>query len=257
MHEEVAVRFTDRVAIVTGGGRGIGAATARRFAQDGAAVVIADLDEEPATEVAAEIERAEGQALAVACDVSQRSSVEALFAAAAHRYGQVDCLVTCAGILRINPVQAVTDEEWNAVIDTNLKGTFLCVQAAARAMMPRKYGKMVLVSSGAARGYPSRIHYSAAKAGIVAMARVLAVELGPFNINVNAVAPGLVETRMPRQHAEWLGEDYETFKARAVSTTPLQRAGTPEEQAAVITFLCSDDASYLTGETLFATGGRF
>jgi len=155
------MRFEDRVAIVTGGARGIGAATARRFAQDGAAVVIADVDEEPAHDVAAAVEQAGGQALALGCDVSQRSSVEALFEAALDRFGQVDFLVTCAGILRIHPVQEVTDEEWNAVIDTNLKGTFLCVQAAAKIMVPR-------------------------------------IELGPSNINVNAVAPGLVETRMPR-----------------------------------------------------------
>jgi 3-oxoacyl-[acyl-carrier protein] reductase len=253
---EVAMRFHGRVAIVTGGARGIGAATVRRFAADGAAVVIADVDEEPARAVAADVERDGGRALAFGCDVSRRSSVEALFKAAVDRFGRVDFLVTCAGILRINPVQDVSDQEWNAVIDTNLKGTFLCAQAAAKIMVPRRYGKIVLVSSGAARGYPSRIHYSAAKAGIVAMARVLALELGPSNINVNAVAPGLVETRMPRQHAEWLGEDYETFKAKAVATTPLERAGTPEEQAAVITFLCSEDASYLTAETLFVSGGR-
>ena len=249
------MRFKDRVAIVTGGGRGIGAATVRRFAQDGAAVVIADHDEEPARELAAEIQKAGGQALAVGCDVSQRGSVEALFKAAIERFGQVDILVTCAGILRFNLVQDVTDDEWNAVIDTHLKGTFLCAQAAQKVMVPRGYGKMVLLSSGAARGYPARIHYSAAKAGIQAMTRVLAIELGPSNINVNAVAPGFVETRMPQQHAEWLGEDYETFKARVVSQTPLRRAGQPQEQAAVITFLCSDDASFVTGETLSVNGG--
>jgi 3-oxoacyl-[acyl-carrier protein] reductase len=249
------VRFKDRVAMVTGGGRGIGAAAVRRFAQDGASVVVADLDEGPARALAAEIEQGGGRALAVGCDVSQRRSVEALFEAAIETFGQVDFLVTCAGILRFNLVQDVTDDEWNAVIDTHLRGTFLCAQAAQRVMVPRAYGKLVLLSSGAARGYPARIHYSAAKAGIQAMTRVLAIELGPSNINVNAVAPGFVETRMPQQHAEWLTEDYETFKTRIVSQTPLRRAGTPEEQAAVITFLCSDDAGFLTGETLVVSGG--
>jgi 3-oxoacyl-[acyl-carrier protein] reductase len=249
------MRFTDRVALVTGGGRGIGAATVRRLAQDGASVVIADLDEEPARELASEVEQGGGRALAVGCDVSQRGSVETLFEAAIEHFGQVDIAVLCAGILRFNLVQDVTDDEWNAVIDTHLKGMFLCAQAAAKVMVPRTYGKLVLLSSGAARGWKARIHYSAAKAGIEAMTRVLATELGPANINVNAVAPGFVETRMPQQHAAWLGEDYEAFKARNEAQIPLQRLGTPEEQAAVITFLCSDDASYVSGQIVSVNGG--
>ncbi|MDQ6794745.1 MAG: SDR family oxidoreductase [Chloroflexota bacterium] len=249
------MRFTDRVAIVTGGGRGIGAATVRRFAQDGAAVVIADLDDDPARELASDIESSGGQALAVRCDVSQPSSVAALFDAAIERFGEVDFLVMCAGILRFNLVEDVTEEEWDAVIDTHLKGMFLCAQAAARVMVPRRFGKLVLLSSGAARGWRARIHYSAAKAGIEAMTRVLATELGPANINVNAVAPGFVETRMPEQHAAWLGEDYEAFKARNEAQIPLRRVGTPDEQAAVITFLCSEDASYVSGQILSVSGG--
>lgn len=249
------MRFQDRVAVITGGGRGIGAACVRRFSADGGAVVIADLDEGPAQELAAEIIAGGGQALPVACDVADRGSVERLFGAAVERFGRVDFLVTCAGVLRFNLIQDIADAEWDLVIDTHLKGTFLCARAARAVMVPRGYGKIVFLSSGAARGYPSRAHYSAAKAGIQALTRSLAGELGEFNINVNAVAPGLVETRMPQQHAQWLGQDYEAFKARVVSQTPLRRVGTPDEQAAVITFLCSDDATFITGETLTVSGG--
>ena len=249
------MRFDGRVALVTGGGRGIGAACVRRFAEDGAAVVIADVDAGPTNDLADEIAQRGGQALAVSCDVADHDSVGALFKAAIDRFSKVDFLVTCAGILRFNLVADVTETEWDSVVDTHLKGTFLCAQAAQAVMVPRKQGKIVLLSSGAAKGYPARIHYSAAKAGIQAMTRTLAIELGPSNINVNAVAPGLVETRMPEQHAKWLGEDYETFRARAISQTPLRRAGTPEEAAAVITFLCSADASFVSGEVLAVGGG--
>jgi 3-oxoacyl-[acyl-carrier protein] reductase len=249
------MRFEGRVALVTGGARGIGAACVRRFADDGAAVVIADRDEAPALELAAEIERGGRRALARACDVADPRSVDALFNAAVNAFGQVDFLVTCAGVLRFNRIQDITEAEWDEVVDTHLKGTFLCTQAASRLIAPRRYGKMVLISSGAARGFPNRAHYSAPKAGIQTLARVLALELGPSNINVNVVAPGLVETRMPQQHAEWLGENYEDFRARAVNQTPLRKAGTPEEQSAVISFLCSDDASFVTGETLNVSGG--
>jgi 3-oxoacyl-[acyl-carrier protein] reductase len=249
------MRFNDRVAIVTGGGRGIGAGCVRRFSADGAAVVIADVDEEPAGELAAEIEKDGGQALAVTCDVSNGGSVASLFKAAIDRFGQVDFLVTCAGILRFNSIEDISEAEWDQVVDTHMKGTFFCAQSARAVMAPRRYGKLVLISSGAARGYAKRAHYSAAKAGIQAMTRVLATELGEYNINVNAVAPGLIETRMPHQHAEWLGEDYDTFAARAVAQTPLKRVGTPGDMAAAITFLCSDDASFITGEILTVSGG--
>ena len=249
------VRFTDRVAVVTGGGRGIGAACARRFAEDGAAVVIADVDEAAALDTAGDIEQRGAAAIAVACDVADRESVAGLFRTATERFGRVDFLVTCAGVLRFNLVQDISEAEWDLVVDTHLKGSFLCAQAARPLMVERRFGKMVLFSSGAARGYPTRTHYSAAKAGIQAMTRALALELGEFNINVNAVSPGLVDTRMPQQHAEWLKEDYESFKARVTAQTPLRRVGTPEEQASVVAFLCSDDASFITGETLVVGGG--
>ena len=248
-------RFEGRRALVTGGGRGIGAATAMRFAADGAAVVISDLDLEPAESMAARIRSEGGRALAVACDVTERLSVEALVNRAVKEYGGLDILVTCAGILRDNLIHKMTDGDWDLVIDTHLKGTFLCAQAAQRVMVPARRGKMVFLSSNSALGNRGQVNYSAAKAGIQGIARTLAIELGPFNINVNAVAPGFIETRMTQAVAERTGIDYADLKKAAAERTPLRRIGRPEDIAGVITFLCSDDASFVTGQTIYATGG--
>jgi 3-oxoacyl-[acyl-carrier protein] reductase len=239
-----------RVALVTGGGRGIGAATAQVMAAQGAKVVVSDLDEGPAGEVARPI-----GGLAIACDVSKRESVEAMVGRAVKEMGRLDILVTCAGIIRDNLLFKMTDEDWDAVIDTHLKGTFLCAQAAQKHMVPQKYGKMVFLSSTSALGNRGQANYSAAKAGLQGMARTLAIELGPFNINVNSVAPGFVETRMTRATAERMGIDYETFKMGAASQIPLQRVGQPEDIANVIAFLCSDESGFVSGQTIYVRGG--
>lgn len=249
------MRFDNRVALVTGAGRGIGAATAKRLAEEGAAVVVADLDQAPAQEVVTEIEAARGRALAVACDVTDRAAVEAMFEQAIERFGQLDILVACAGIIRDNLVHKMTDDDWDAVINTHLRGTFLCAQAAQKHMTPRKYGKMVFLSSTSALGNRGQTNYSAAKAGLQGMAKTLAIELGRFNVNVNAVAPGFVDTRMTRATAERMGVDYDQFLQGAAAMIPLQRVGQPEDLAAVIAFLCSDDASYVSGQVLYVRGG--
>jgi 3-oxoacyl-[acyl-carrier protein] reductase len=244
------VSLEGRVALVTGGGRGIGAATAELMANQGAKVVVSDLDEAPAAEVAGPI-----GGLAIACDVSKRESVEAMVEKAVKELGRLDILVTCAGIIRDNLLFKMTDDDWDAVIDTHLKGTFLCAQAAQKHMVPQKYGKMVFLSSTSALGNRGQTNYSAAKAGLQGMARTLAIELGPFNINVNAVAPGFVETRMTRATADRMGVDYETFKLGAASQIPLQRIGQPEDIANVIAFLCSDESGFVSGQTIFVRGG--
>jgi 3-oxoacyl-[acyl-carrier protein] reductase len=250
----VSGRFEGRTALVTGGGRGIGAASANRFAAEGAAVVVSDLDREPAEAVAQSIRDAGGRALPVACDVTQRSAVEALFSAAVQAFEHVDVLVTCAGIIRDNLVHKMSDDDWDLVINTHLRGTFLCAQAAQRLMVPRRFGKMVFLSSNSALGNRGQANYSTAKAGIQGMARTLAIELGPFNINVNAVAPGFVETRMTRAVAQRTGIDYDALKKAAADRAALRRTGRPEDIAGVISFLCSEDASFVTGQTLYATG---
>ena len=244
------MRFKDRVALITGGGRGIGAATARLFAAEGAKVAVSDLDEAPAREVAEPI-----GGLAVACDVSDRSQVESMVDLAVKSFGRLDLLVTCAGIIRDNLLFKMTDEDWDLVIDTHLKGTFYCARAAQKHMVEQKYGKMVFLSSTSALGNRGQTNYSAAKAGLQGMARTLAIELGPFNVNVNAVAPGFVETRMTRTTAERMGMDFETFKLGAASQIPLRRIGQPEDISNVIAFLCSDESGFVSGQTIYVRGG--
>jgi 3-oxoacyl-[acyl-carrier protein] reductase len=244
------MRFKDRVALITGGGRGIGAATARMFAAEGARVAVSDLDDGPAREVADAI-----GGLAVACDVSDRSQVESMIERTVKSFGRLDLLVTCAGIIRDNLLFKMTDEDWDLVIDTHLKGTFYCARAAQKHMVEQKYGKMVFLSSTSALGNRGQTNYSTAKAGLQGMARTLAIELGPFNVNVNAVAPGFVETRMTRATAERMAIDFETFKLGAASQIPLRRIGQPDDIANVIAFLCSDESGFVSGQTIYARGG--
>jgi 3-oxoacyl-[acyl-carrier protein] reductase len=244
------VRFKDRVALITGGGRGIGAATAQRFAEEGARVVVSDMDLAPADEVAKPL-----NGLAVACDVTDREQVDAMIGRAVSELGRLDILVCCAGILRDNLVFKMSDDDWDSVIDTHLKGTFFCARAAQKQMVQQKYGKMVFLSSTSALGNRGQTNYSTAKAGLQGMARTLAIELGKFNINVNAVAPGFIDTRMTHATAQRMGLDFEAFKVAAASQIPLGRIGQPEDIASVIAFLCSDESSFVSGQTIYVRGG--
>jgi 3-oxoacyl-[acyl-carrier protein] reductase len=244
------MRFEGKTALVTGGARGIGAATAARFASEGAKVVVADFDEAGANETAKAI-----GGLAVACDVTSREQVEAAVAAAIELGGSLDVLVPCAGIIRDNMLFKMTDDDWDAVIDTHLKGTFLAVRAAQKQMVEQRSGKMVLISSTSALGNRGQTNYSAAKAGLQGMCKTFAIELGPFNVNVNCVAPGFIETAMTRQTAERMGVPFEKFMEAVSEQVPLRRVGQPEDVAGLIAYLCSEDASYVSGQVVYVAGG--
>ena len=185
------------------------------------------------------------------CDVTKRDEVEAAIEAA----GSIDVLVTCAGIIRDNLLFKMTDDDWDAVIDTHLKGTFYAVRAAQARMVEQKAGKIVTISSTSALGNRGQTNYSAAKAGLQGMTKTWAIELGPFGINVNCVAPGFIETAMTRQTAERVGVPFEDFMKHAAAQAPLKRAGQPEDVAGTIAFLCSEDASFVSGQVIYVRGG--
>jgi 3-oxoacyl-[acyl-carrier protein] reductase len=244
------MRFEGKTALVTGGARGIGAATATLLAREGAAVVVADFDEAAAQETAAAI-----GGRAVRCDVTNREDVQAAVAEAASLVGSLDILVTCAGIIRDNMLFKMSDDDWDAVIDTHLKGTFYAVRAAQAHMVEQKSGKMVLISSTSALGNRGQTNYSTAKAGLQGMTKTLAIELGPFNVNVNCVAPGFIATAMTQQTADRMGVPFEQFMEAVSAQVPLRRVGQPEDVAGTIGFLCSEEAAYVSGQVIYVAGG--
>jgi len=244
-----------RVALVTGAGRGIGAAECVRLAQDGAALAVLDLLEESCQETVRRVREHGAEALALGCDVAQADAVERTVARVVEHFGRLDILVNNAGITRDNLVFKMSDDDWDAVVDTHLKGSFLCTRAAQRYMVEKRYGKIVMTSSVAALGNRGQVNYAAAKAGLQGMTRTLAIELGQFNVNVNAVAPGWIETEMLVQTAERLGTSMDAFREQVTPRIPLRRMGRPEDVANVVAFLVSDDAAYVSGETIYVAGG--
>jgi 3-oxoacyl-[acyl-carrier protein] reductase len=248
-------RLDGRVAVVTGAGRGIGAAEAIKMAQEGAEIAVLDLSAEAGQDTVAAIKKAGGEAVAIACDVSSAKQVGAAFEEVANRFGRIDILVNNAGLLRDNLLFKMSEDDWDKVLDVHLKGSFLCSQAVQQYMVEQEYGRIIMTSSIVALGNKGQVNYSAAKAGLQAMARTLALELGRFNVTVNAVAPGWIETEMTKEAAERVGITMEDMKERFAKNIPLRRFGKPEDVANVVAFLASDEASYISGETIYVAGG--
>ena len=245
-------RFTGKVAIVTGAGRGMGKVTALTLARDGAAVVVNDVRREWAEAVAGEIEAAGGQAMAYVADVSDEAQVEAMVAATVERFGTVDILVNNAGILRPrSPLETISLEEWELMMAVNVTGVFLCTRAVLPIMKARRSGKIVNISSSAGRSVSTfgGAHYTTSKAAVLGLTRHTANEAAPYNINVNATAPGSMDTEMVREMSTPEHMERERQKI------PLRRLGTTQDEANLVAFLCSEESSYITGATIDINGG--
>ena len=240
-----------RVAVVTGGGSGIGRSIALHLGRDGADVALFDIDQSAAETVAGEVRALGRRALPLRVDVSRRPEVSAAAAQVRERLGRVHILINNAGIASFVPLLVMSEEEWDRMIAVHLKGTFNCTRALAQDMVDAKWGRVVCISSvGGLRGGPSLTHYAAAKAGVIGFAKALAIELGPHGVTVNAIAPGMIDT--PLLARSGVPQAILDF---ARTQTPVRRLGTPDDIAAACAYLVSEEASFTTGQVLSPNGG--
>ncbi len=252
-------RVQDRVAVVTGAANGLGRAIAQRLAEEGARVVLGDMDTNGAEQTAARIKAAGGAALSVAGDLTEEAVAVQLIEAAVEHFDRLDILINVVGGSRTAKIWEMSVADWDFVLRLNLRSTFLCTRYAVPHMMQQRYGKIVCISSGAREGTPWTAYhqggsaYSAAKAGVHGFIRDVALELAEYSINVNAVAPGPIDTERAGPNLRHLNETADYSPNRM---TPLGRLGTPSEVADAVLFLASDEASYITGHTLAVAGGR-
>ncbi|MGL5864358.1 MAG: 3-oxoacyl-ACP reductase FabG [Dermatophilaceae bacterium] len=246
---------TTRVAVVSGAARGIGAATAERLARDGMPVGVLDLDEGACAAVASRIRDAGGRAVGVGVDVGDAERVEAAVARVAAELGPPVVLVNNAGVIRDNLLFKMTEDDWDSVMTVHLRGAFLMTRACQAHMTAERYGRIVNLSSSSALGNRGQANYAAAKAGLQGFTKTLAIELGRFGVTANAVAPGFIETDMTRATAERMTVPFEEFIAHSAAQIPVGRIGQPQDIAAAIAFLASEEAGFVSGQVLYVAGG--
>ncbi|HSY15698.1 MAG TPA: SDR family NAD(P)-dependent oxidoreductase [Jatrophihabitantaceae bacterium] len=245
----------DRVALVTGGAQGIGAEVAKRLAADGAKVGVLDLNVESAQAVADEITSAGGSAVGLGADVSKRDQVQAAVDALVAEFGGLHILVNNAGVLRDNLLFKMTDDDWTLVMEVHLRGAFLCSQISQKHMVEAKYGRIISMSSTSALGNRGQSNYSTAKAGLQGLTKTLAIELGPFGVTANAIAPGFIETAMTKATAERIGGDIDQMRAAVAASVPVRRGGVPADIANTVAFFAGEESGYVTGQVIYVDGG--
>lgn len=248
-------RFDGRVAIVTGGSRGIGFGIAKKFAEEGAKVALFDINEEELANAAKELRDKGYEVSTFVTNVVDAEQVETSVKAVVDKYGKVDILVNNAGIIRDNLLYKMTDDDWQLVMDVHLKGSFNCARAVQKYMVEQKYGRIVNISSTSALGNRGQANYSAAKAGLQGFTKTLAIELGKYGITTNAVAPGFIETDMTKATAERIGVPFEQFIKAAASQIPVGRTGKPEDIANAVAFFCDEASGFVNGQVLYVAGG--
>jgi 3-oxoacyl-[acyl-carrier protein] reductase len=245
----------ERVAIVTGAARGIGAAIARRLAEDAMAVAVVDLDEASTSATVDGIRAAGGRAVGVGADVSNSAAVEAAVERVVTELGPPTVLVNNAGILRDNLLFKMTDEDWDAVVAVHLRGAFLMTRAVQRHQVEANWGRIVNLSSTSALGNRGQANYAAVKAGLQGFTKTVAIELGRYNVTANAIAPGFIATDMLRATADRMKVPFEQFLEGAAKEIPVGRVGQPEDIAAAASFFCSEGAGFVSGQVLYVAGG--